>query len=63
MRLLKNTNTMVGQDIVSTTKKELWDNWNIRFNLILEDDLILKGEGVVVPESQSCQKPDLPTTP
>lgn len=31
--------------------KELWDYWNIRYDLVLKDGLILKRDRMVVPES------------
>ena len=35
--------------------KELWDYWNFRCDLVLEDGLILKGDWVVIPESLRAQ--------
>ena len=42
---------MDGQGIGKQCPKELWDYWNIRCDVVLEDGLILKGDRVVVPES------------
>ena len=35
--------------------EELWDYWNFRCDLVLEDGLILKGDRVVIPESLRAQ--------
>ena len=35
--------------------EQLWDYWNFRCDLLLEDGLILKGDRVVIPESLRAQ--------
>ena len=35
--------------------EELWDKWNFKCDLVLEDGLILKGDRVVIPESLRAQ--------
>ena len=50
-QLLKNTIYKGWPEYRKHCPKELWDYWNIRCDLVLEDGLILKGDRVVVPES------------
>jgi len=51
MQCLKNTIYNGWPGYRKHCPKELWDYWNIRCDLVLEDGLILKGDRVVVPES------------
>ena len=51
MQLLKNTIYNGWPGYRKHCPKELWDYWNIRCDLVLEDGLILKGDQVVLPES------------
>ena len=51
MQLLKNTIYNGWPGYRKHCPKELWEYWNIRCDLVLEDGLILKGDRVVVPES------------
>ena len=51
MQLLKNTIYNGWPGYRKHCPKELWEFWNIRFDLVLEDGLILKGDRVLVPES------------
>ena len=55
MQLLKNTIYNGWPGYRKQCPKELWDYWNIRCDLVLEDGLILKGDRVVVPESLRAQ--------
>ena len=55
MQLLKNTIYNGWPGYRKQCPKELWDYWNIRCDLVLEDGLILKGGRVVVPESLLTQ--------
>ena len=55
MQLLKNTIYNGWPGYRKQRPKELWDYWNIRCDLVLEDSLILKGDRVVVPESLRAQ--------
>ena len=55
MQLLKNTIYNGWPAYRKQCPKELWDYWNIRCDLVLEDGLILKGDRVVVPESLRAQ--------
>ena len=52
MQLLKTTIYSGWPPYRKQCPKELWDYWNVRCDLVLEDGLILKGDRVVVPESQ-----------
>ena len=49
-QLLKNAIYKGWPEYRKHCPKELWDYWNIRCDLVLEDGLILKGDRVVVPE-------------
>ena len=51
MQLLKNTIYNGWPGYRKHCPKEIWEYWNIRCDLVLEDGLILKGDRVVVPES------------
>ena len=51
MQLLKTTIYSGWPAYRKQCPKELWDYWNIRCDLVLEDGLILKGDREVVPES------------
>ena len=51
MITLKNTIYRGWPDHRSQCPQELWDYWNFRCDLVLEDGLILKGDRVVIPES------------
>ena len=31
--------------------QELWDNWNFRCDLVIDDGLVLKGDRIVIPQS------------
>ena len=55
MQLLKNTIYNGWPGYRKQCPKELWDYWNIRCDLVLEDGLVLKGDRVVVPESLRAQ--------
>ena len=55
MQLLKNTIYNGWPGYRKQCPKELWDYWNIRCDLVLEDGLILKGDRVVVSESLRTQ--------
>ena len=55
MQLSKNTIYHGWPRYRKQCPRELWDYWNIRCNLFLEDGLILKGDRLVVPESLPAQ--------
>jgi len=49
--LLKNTIYNGWSGYRKQCPKELWDYWNTKCDLVLEDSLTLQGDSVVVPES------------
>ena len=55
MCLLKNTIYNGWPDYRNQCAQELWDYWNFRCDLVLEDGLVLKGDKVVVPKSIRAQ--------
>ena len=51
MNLLKNMIYRGWPDYRKQCPHELWDYWNFRCDLVLEDGLILKGDRIIIPEA------------
>ena len=51
MNLLKNTIYNGWPPYRKQCPQELWEFWNFRFDLTLEDGLVLKGSRIAVPDS------------
>ena len=51
MNLLKNVIYRGWPDYRKQCPHELWDYWNFRCDLVLEDGLILKGDRIIIPEA------------
>ena len=50
MNLLKNVIYRGWPEYRKQCPQELWDYWNFRCDLVLEDGLILKGDRMVIPK-------------